>query len=139
MSIRGGLNMTKEKIFNYLRHTPLNTNFSILGNMLNELAGDSDSSSSIDDEVLFIDYDGTILYSYSLSDIQALSELPKLPSHSGLICQGWNWTLDEIKARNCPLIVGAIYITDDGATRIRIKIRKDDRSDINIHFMQSVD
>ena len=126
--------MTKEKIFDYLRHTPLNTNFSILGNMLDELTGDS---GSIDDDVLFIDYDGTILYSYSLSEIQTLSALPKLPSHSGLICQGWNWTLDEIKARNCPLIVGAVYVTDDGATRIRIKIEEDGPNDIIVHFHQS--
>ena len=127
--------MTKEKIFDYLRHTPLNTNFSVLGYMLDEFVADNRSYyDDSDNDILFIDYDGTILYSYSLSEIQTLSKLPKLPSHSGLICQGWNWTLDEIKARNCPLIVGAVYITDDGATRIRIKIEEDGPNDIIIHF-----
>ena len=72
--------------------------------------------------VNFRDYDGTILYSYTVDEAAALTELPPLPEHSGLICQGWNWTLDSIKAMGRAVEVGAMYITDDGKTRIYIHL-----------------
>ena len=73
--------------------------------------------------VNFIDYDGSVLYSYSESDALALTDLPANPSHSGLTAQGWNWTLAQIKAQlaampGVPVWVGQMYITDDGKTRI---------------------
>lgn len=59
-------------------------------------------SNSGDDEaaveyVNFRDYDGTVLYSYTVEEAAALTELPPLPTHEGLVCQGWNWTLTDIK------------------------------------------
>ena len=72
--------------------------------------------------VNFRDYDGTILYSYTVDEAAALTELPPLPEHSGLICQGWNWSLDGIKAMGRAVDVGAMYITDDGKTRIYIHL-----------------
>lgn len=73
-------------------------------------------------DVNFMDYDGTNLYSYSWSEALALTELPPLPSHEGLTCLGWNYTLAEIKANGGQCDVGAYYITDDGATRLYITI-----------------
>jgi hypothetical protein len=75
-------------------------------------------------EVNFVDYDGTLLYSYTLEEVQALSELPPLPSHAGLICQEWNYDLVTIKSHNRPLTIGATYITDDGKTRIYIHLEE---------------
>ena len=72
--------------------------------------------------VNFRDYDGTILYSYTVDEAAALTELPPLPEHSGLVCQVWNWTLDGIKAMGRAVEVGAMYITDDGKTRIYIHL-----------------
>ena len=72
--------------------------------------------------VNFRDYDGTILYSYTVDEAAALTELPPLPEHSGLVCQGWNWSLDSIKAMGRAVDVGAMYITDDGKTRIYIHL-----------------
>ena len=72
--------------------------------------------------VNFRDYDGTILYSYTVEEAAALTELPPLPEHSGLVCQGWNRTLDSIKAMGRAVEVGAMYITDDGKTRIYIHL-----------------
>ena len=89
-------------------------------------------------DVTFIDYDGTVLYSYSLSEAQALTELPALPSHDGLVCQGWNWTLDAIKALNRPVTVGAMYITDDGATRLHIRIATVGRMTVPLYIGQTV-
>ena len=89
-------------------------------------------------DVTFIDYDGTVLYSYSLTEVQALTELPALPTHDGLVCQGWNWTLDAIKAMNRPVTVGAMYITDDGATRLHIRITTVGRMTVPLYIGQTV-
>lgn len=73
----------------------------------------------------FCDYDGTILYSYGVDEIAALEELPANPSHSGLIAQGWNWTLPQIKecvADGGHIDIGQTYITDDNSTRIHITL-----------------
>lgn len=73
----------------------------------------------------FIDYDGTILYSYAKN---SLSELPTNPSHPGLVSQGWNWTLQEINTllSNCPgsyIYVGQMYTTSSGNTEIDIELK----------------
>jgi len=73
-------------------------------------------------DVTFIDYDGTILHSYSLEEMKAMKALPPLPSHDGLICQGWNYDLETIQSYDRPVTVGAVYITDDGKTRIYIHL-----------------
>lgn len=69
-------------------------------------------------DVNFYDYDGTLLHSYTLSEIQGLSELPALPDHTadGLICQGWSWSLEDLKAYAKPNDILPYYTTDDGAT-----------------------
>ena len=90
------------------------------------------------DDVTFIDYDGSVLYSYSLSEAQVLTELPALPSHDGLVCQGWNWTLEAIKSLNRPVTVGAMYITDDGATRLHIRIATIGRMTVPLYSGQTV-
>ena len=89
-------------------------------------------------DVTFIDHDGSVLYSYSLAEAQALTGLPELPSHDGLICQGWNWTLESIKALNRPVTVGAMYITDDGATRLHIRIATIGRMTVPLYIGQTV-
>ena len=100
--------------------------------------GGGASPSAKQNDVTFIDYDGSILYSYSLEEAQALTDLPTLPSHDGLICQGWNWTLEAIKALNRPVTVGAMYITDDGATRLHIKIATVGRMTVPLYIGQTV-
>lgn len=88
-------------------------------------------------DVNFMDYDGFNLYSYTWAEALALTELPPLPSHEGLICQGWNYTLAEIKANGGQCDVGANYITDDGATRLYINVSSDSRREVVVHFYQS--
>ena len=96
------------------------------------------SPSAKPNDVTFIDYDGSVLYSYSLAEAPALTELPALPSHAGLVCQGWNWTLEAIKALNRPVTVGAMYITDDGATRLHIRIATIGRMTVPLYIGQTV-
>ena len=92
----------------------------------------------ISKDVDFIDYDGTLLYSYTLDEIQNMTELPPLPTQEGLICQEWNWSLEDIKAHNRRLIVGATYITDDGKTRIYIELTSEERLEMPLCFRQTV-
>ena len=85
--------------------------------------GDGSSSSPVSsNEVTFYDYDGTIVASYSLEEVQALTSLPAGPSHDGLTFQGWNWSLEDIKTMYHAVNVGAIYTTNDGKTRIYITL-----------------
>ena len=90
-------------------------------------------------DVTFLDYDGTILYSHTQEEAQALTELPALPSHNGLVCQRWNWTLDAIKALGRAVTVGANYITDDGATRLHIRIATVGRMTVPLYFGQTAE
>ena len=101
-------------------------------------SGDGAAPSAKWSDVTFIDYDGMVLYSYSLAEAQVLTELPALPAHDGLVCQGWNWTLDDIKVLNRPVTVGAMYITDDGATRLHIRIATVGRMTVPLYIGQTV-
>ena len=83
---------------------------------------DNRRGSIITKDVNFYDYDGTLLYSYTLEEAQALSRLPPLPTRDGLICQGWNYDLATIKSYNRLVNIGAIYITNDGKTRIHLTL-----------------
>ena len=79
-----------------------------LASTIQSISGGGGTPVSVEEkDVNFYDYDGTRLYSYTLAEVQALTELPELPSHDGLICQGWNWTLADIKAENKETDVGA--------------------------------
>ena len=72
-------------------------------------------------DVNFYDYEGTILYSYTWDEFVEKNEMPPLPTHhKGLVCQGWNYTLEEVLEQGGRCDVGAIYDTVDGAARIKI-------------------
>ena len=90
-------------------------------------------------DVNFYDYDGTLLHSYTVAESAALTSLPALPSHDGLVCQGWNWTLNDIKAMGRAVNVGAMYITDDGATRLHIRIATVGRMTVPLYIGQTVE
>ena len=70
----------------------------------------------------FIDYDGTLLYSYTDEEIDALEVLPEVTNHTGdnLTFQGWNVQLADLKLwdRTRPVrpLIGANYVTTDGKT-----------------------
>ena len=83
-------------------------------------------------DVNFIDYDGTLLHSYTKAEINAMAsenDLPANPSHEGLTAQGWNWTLAQIKTQllampDTPVTVGQMYITQSGATEIDVVMQE---------------
>ncbi len=89
-----------------------------------------------DADVIFIDYDGTVLYKYTVDEFMALTEWPANPSHPGLVADGWNWD-DEEYMRDLGaaqdivwndfhgLEIGQLYHTDDGDTRFYISPQYD--------------
>lgn len=84
-------------------------------------------------DVNFYDYDGTLLYSYTLAEAQALTVLPDLPDHSDIGLDknsqhsGWNWTLDEVRALTDKMNIGANYDTTDSNTHIIIELSDSNR------------
>ena len=91
------------------------------------IGGRDSSSVANSKEVNFLDYDGTILYSYTAAEFAALSSMPANPTHDGLTAQGWNWSLTNAKAyvaKYGKLNIGQMYITDDGKTRIYIHLEE---------------
>ena len=92
-------------------------------------------------DVNFYDYDGTILYSYTKEQFLALSAMPELPTREGLICQGWNWTLNDAKEYVTDygmLNIGTMYVTDDGDTRLYIRIATEGRMTVPLRWSQTV-
>ena len=89
-------------------------------------------------DVNFYDYDGTLVASYTLAEAQALTALPDGPTHDGLTFQGWNWSLEKIHALTRPMNVGAMYITDDGTTRLHIRIATIGRMTVPLYIGQTV-
>ena len=72
-----------------------------------------------DDPLLLVDWDGTLLYSYTYEDAQQISEFPDPPTHDGLTFQSWNWSEVIAKTwlqnhRGEQLKVGAVYTPTDG-------------------------
>ena len=76
-----------------------------------------------ENDVNFIDYDGTILHSYTAEEFLALTEMPENPTHEGLTSQGWNWTLADAKEQVTEMgtcDIGQMYITKSGKTEIDV-------------------
>ena len=74
-------------------------------------------------DIVFYDYDGTVVASYSASDFSTRTEMPANPTHEGLTAQGWNWSLQDVQnfietSGYGKLNIGQMYITDDGKTRL---------------------
>jgi hypothetical protein len=103
--------------------------------------GGSTSGSVSKSDVNFYDYDGVLLHSFTKDEFLALSALPELPTRDGLTCQGWNYTLADAKEYVTSygvLDIGATYITDDGKTRLHIRIAAKGRMTVPLYFSQTV-
>ena len=86
-------------------------------------------------DVNFYDYEGTILHSYTWDEFVEKNEMPPLPTHrekEGLVCQEWNYTLEEVLEQGGRCDVGAIYVPSDGNSHIRVETNLD--NDIVVLF-----
>ena len=79
-------------------------------------------------DVMFMDYNGDVLYSYDADDfINNVTELPAGPTwHTNLTFQEWNWTLadikDELQNGSGACCIGAHYTTKDSKTHLYINL-----------------
>ena len=96
-------------------------------------------------DVNFYDYDGTLLYSYTIAEANRLTELPQPPTHDGLTFQGWNYPLEEVQSTTRRMDIGATYITSDGKTRLYITVPANSepglpppRNQVPLYFQQTV-
>ena len=85
-------------------------------------AGGGTITATTPKDVNFYDYNGTLLYSYTLEEAQALTALPDGPTRDGLVFDGWNYSLESVKSLTRPMNIGAMYSTDDGTTRVYIHL-----------------
>lgn len=105
------------------------------------ISGNGTPTPAMYNDVNFVDYDGTVLYSYSKELFLEMTELPELPTRDGLICQGWNYSLDDAQSyvsEYGDLMIGATYVTDDGASRLYIRVFTEGRKDVPLYINQSV-
>lgn len=81
-----------------------------------------------DDSVRFIDYDGTLVYSFKKHDFLMRLDMPELPEHLGLVNTGWNWSFEAARqqvALNGHLDIGCQYYTADNTFRMVVEIPED--------------
>ena len=102
-----------------------------------KITGTLDTAPPKESDINFWDYDGTLLYAWTFAELATKTELPPLPSHDGLVCQGWNWTLQDIKDAGRELDIGALYITDDGKTRLYVDVDTETWDDFVLNYWQS--
>ena len=112
-------------------------------NILDIQTGGGTSASPSD--VNFYDYDGTLLYSYTIAEANTLTELPQPPTHDGLTFQGWNYSLEAVLSTTRRMDIVATYITSDGKTRLYITVPANSelglpppRNQVPIYFQQTV-
>lgn len=73
-------------------------------------------------DVLFIDYDGTIIASYTYEEFESVTDYPTPPVHEGLTFVGWTNTLEELKTYKRKITLsGALYKSTDDNYHIIIK------------------
>ena len=87
---------------------------------------------STDGDVIFLDYDGTVVDAKTKTEINAMtsdSDLPANPTHTGLTAQGWNWTVAQLKTQltampDQKVYVGQMYVTQSGKTEIDVEMQE---------------
>ena len=94
---------------------------SIVGTME---GGSTPSEPSDNTAVIFADYDGNLIDTWTWDEVATKTALPTPPAHTGLIFEGWNWTLEDIKTDTTGQVitVGPYYHTESGLTEIDIHL-----------------
>ena len=94
---------------------------SIVGTME---GGSTPSEPTDNTAVIFADYDGNLIDTWTKDEVASKTTLPTPPTHSGLVFEGWNWTLEDIKTDTTGQVitVGPFYHTESGLTEIDIEV-----------------
>lgn len=98
-----------------------------MADAISDISTGRTSLPEISDGVMFIDYDGIILYTYTWDEVAELTELPDLPELTindyGITIpmdnEGWQYTLEQLQEIGSGLIkVGCTYTPSDGKTHM---------------------
>ena len=94
---------------------------SIVGTME---GGSTPSEPTDNTAVIFADYDGNLIDTWTKDEVASKTTLPTPPAHSGLVFEGWNWTLADIQTDTTGQVitVGPFYHTESGLTEIDIHL-----------------
>ena len=94
---------------------------SIVGTME---GGSTPSEPTDNTAVIFADYDGNLIDTWTKDEVASKTSLPTPPTHSGLVFEGWNWTLADIQTDTSGQVitVGPFYYTESGLTEIDIEV-----------------
>ena len=94
---------------------------SIVGTME---GGSTPSEPTDNTAVIFADYDGNLIDTWTKDEVASKTALPTPPAHSGLVFEGWNWTLEDIQTDTTGQVitVGPYYHTESGLTEIDIHL-----------------
>ena len=94
---------------------------SIVGTME---GGSTPSEPSDNTAVIFADYDGNLIDTWTKDEVASKTALPTPPAHTGLVFEGWNWTLADIQTDTTGQVitVGPYYHTASGLTEIDIHL-----------------
>ena len=72
----------------------------------------------------FYDLDGTIVETWTYDELKAATELPPVIEREGLISDGWNWSLEGLKACGTPMNVAMHYQTIHGGLEVVLKVKR---------------
>lgn len=72
----------------------------------------------------FYDLDGTIVETWTYDELKAATELPPVIEREGLISDGWNWSLEGLKACGTPMNVAMHYQTTHGGLEVVLKVKR---------------
>lgn len=86
--------------------------------------------------VIFADYDGTVIDTWTWDNKGSKTELPTVPAHEGLVFEGWNWTLEDIKNDTTGQIitVGPYYHTESGLTEIDVEVNETNGMELQLNI-----
>lgn len=88
-----------------------------------------------DNDVVFVDYDGTFVHSYTKEEFLQLTDFPAFPQREGMIYTEWNYDFDEAidyVQKYGSLKIGAICQTSDDKMRIYLNIAEGDYRNIKL-------
>ena len=94
---------------------------SIVGTME---GGSTPSEPSDNTAVIFADYDGNLIDTWTKDEVASKTTLPTPPAHTGLVFEGWNWTLEDIQTDTTGQVitVGPFYHTESGYSEYDVEV-----------------
>lgn len=90
---------------------------------------------SYEKDVNFYDFDGTLLFAYSIAEANALTALPAPPRRAGLEFDGWNWSLQEVQSLDHVANIGAFRVTSDDKTAIIVRVTNDTEKSVSLRVV----